>query len=318
MATARNVAALGARLSSLEDALAARERRLATLSASSAGGRNGGIVLLTAVVASQSVIVVLAVVAGALALGRAGTSGPEPGETPVIAAVAPPHEATDDPTAAGPVAGEDGTDENGMDAVADATDTPDATADAVVDAADDAAVEPDSVEPPPDDAPAHAPVDDGHTEPASPAPDDDAVADAAARSASPRATPDIIPLAGVVKEFPATLQGSTADSTVRRIDRYGCAPDTSEGGPERWYRVDVPRAGYLSAWLSSEPSPGVDVDVHLLATGNASSCLERHHVAVGRHVTPGSYWIVVDTYTGGTTPGGQPGAFTLQVGLDGD
>ena len=117
-----------------------------------------------------------------------------------------------------------------------------------------------------------------------------------------------------VGSLPARLAGTTLSDGPSEIDRYACAMDRIEGGPEVWYRVDVAGSGLLRATLVEEPRRAVDVDVHLLTDRDPTTCLARGHVAATALVQPGTYWIAVDTYTG---PRGRPrpGAFTLVVDL---
>ncbi|MFK7992482.1 MAG: murein L,D-transpeptidase catalytic domain-containing protein [Sandaracinaceae bacterium] len=113
-----------------------------------------------------------------------------------------------------------------------------------------------------------------------------------------------------VSSFPFVDTDSTATSTRSEISNYACAPDIDESGPERWYRVDVPHAGFLALSLS-ELGEDVDVDVHLLDA--AEACLSRGHWRAGGYVDAGSYWAVVDSYV--EEEEDFSGAYTLTVGL---
>ena len=99
-----------------------------------------------------------------------------------------------------------------------------------------------------------------------------------------------------IDAFPTTLSGSTGGSLGSRHDRYACAPDIDESGPEILYEVLLDEPGFLAARLEDLPA-GVDVDVHLLLDGqDANSCLDRGHFAAGAYLEAGAYWIVVDSW----------------------
>jgi hypothetical protein len=119
----------------------------------------------------------------------------------------------------------------------------------------------------------------------------------------------------VVGPMPFVHGGDTTDAPAS-IGSYGCAPDTSEAGGEVIYRVDLVRAGTLSAAITEVSGDGVDVDVHLLSgTDPASDCVARDHIGVEERLDPGSYWVVVDTWTGSS---GRPasGPYTLTVDFE--
>ena len=118
-----------------------------------------------------------------------------------------------------------------------------------------------------------------------------------------------------IDTFPARVSGSTSTSVRATHDRYACAPDTDEGGPEVLYRVLLDRPGFLAARLEGLPA-GVDVDVHLLLDGeDPNSCLDRGHFTAGGALQPGEYWLVVDSWV---NEDGQSldGAFSLSVHLN--
>ncbi len=100
-----------------------------------------------------------------------------------------------------------------------------------------------------------------------------------------------------------------------RFDAYGCAPGTDESGPERVYRLEVAHEGFLAIDLGDMPE-GVDVDVHLLRELDPDACVDRGHWRAAGWVTPGTWWIVADTWV--TGDGRElPGAFSLSAeGMD--
>lgn len=113
--------------------------------------------------------------------------------------------------------------------------------------------------------------------------------------------------------FPYFDSGDTALG-ASNLDRYACAPDKNEGGPERVYRVILPEPGLIVARLDGLPS-GVDVDVHVLAGGDspaAASCLDRGHWDSAAMAPAGAVWIVVDSWVNANGKA-LSGAYTLGV-----
>jgi hypothetical protein len=98
-----------------------------------------------------------------------------------------------------------------------------------------------------------------------------------------------------------------------RFDRYACAPNTNESGPELVYRVEVPDDGLLVAQLDDMP-PGVDVDVHILADLDPASCVDRGHTTAAAHVGAGAWYVVVDSWVD-ASGNAKAGAFSLTLGL---
>jgi len=117
--------------------------------------------------------------------------------------------------------------------------------------------------------------------------------------------------------FPAVVAGNTSTSALSDFDSYACAPSTDESGPELLYRVDVPTDGFIALdldWVG----PGVDVDVHLLGSLDASDCIDRGHWSAGALVTAGSWWVVVDSWvdSGGTVYDGEFDLIVNHVPMD--
>ena len=113
--------------------------------------------------------------------------------------------------------------------------------------------------------------------------------------------------------FPFSHTGDTSQSTIRAFDSYACAPSTDESGTEIYYRLTIPESGFLALELS-EMESGADVDVHLLASLDPDDCIDRGHWLAGSWVTPGTYWVVADSWVNGS--GSElSGSYTLRVGL---
>ena len=120
--------------------------------------------------------------------------------------------------------------------------------------------------------------------------------------------------APIVVPWLPMVDRNTTVGGASEFDRYGCAPDTNERGPERVYQFTVNVGGTFVARVRD--GQGVDVDLHLLSALNrnqrvAESCLGRaHEDLIVENIEPGIYWLVVDSWTNrdGTN---LPGAYTL-------
>lgn len=88
----------------------------------------------------------------------------------------------------------------------------------------------------------------------------------------------------------------TRRSSASSIGRYtGCASTADESGPEVWYRLVVTRATRLRAEVFVRGT--TDVDVHLLDhTGSAAGCVQRNDKVVTADLSPGTWFIVVDSF----------------------
>lgn len=114
-----------------------------------------------------------------------------------------------------------------------------------------------------------------------------------------------------VDRFIYTNANDTSTATRSTFDRYSCAPATDESGNEVIYRVEVPASGFLSAAVYE--SPGVDVDVHILSALDDQACVARGNLHAKADVTPGTWFVVIDTYVSGGVP--QAGAYRLDIGF---
>ncbi|MCB9687530.1 MAG: hypothetical protein H6735_20995 [Alphaproteobacteria bacterium] len=100
----------------------------------------------------------------------------------------------------------------------------------------------------------------------------------------------------VIDVFPYVDHRDTSDGPTSAADRYGCAPDVDEGGPEWWYVVHIPEDAVLTAGIDEIAGDGIDVDVHLLSAPDPDACVARDHERVTVPVTAGTYWLVLDTW----------------------
>lgn len=121
------------------------------------------------------------------------------------------------------------------------------------------------------------------------------------------ATPEP-PASTTVRNLPFRTRADTRDGESR-IDRYSCAPNTNEGGPELTYTIDVPVAGVIAARLSNLPA-GVDVDVHIVV---GDTCVSRGHWVASARVPAGRHRVIVDSWVD-RSGRARAGAFDLEVG----
>ncbi len=102
----------------------------------------------------------------------------------------------------------------------------------------------------------------------------------------------------VVDRFPFETAGRLEDGPASAFDRWACAPDTDEGGPEWVFRVDVPGPGALL--VDVEAGPDADPDLHLSAWPPVPGAVcQRAHERLLRVVEAGPLALVVDTWVGG-------------------
>jgi hypothetical protein len=100
-----------------------------------------------------------------------------------------------------------------------------------------------------------------------------------------------------IDRLPWVAAGDTRLSSRRELDRYGgaCAAPQDESGPEVVYRFEVATTTNLHAGVFDRGD--VDVDLHLLRGALAGdACVARAHQELTATVTPGTWFLVVDTF----------------------
>jgi hypothetical protein len=116
----------------------------------------------------------------------------------------------------------------------------------------------------------------------------------------------------VIPSFPYSHDADTSTSTMDDFDAYACAPSTGEMGPERAYMFTLSEAGTVLAMIDDGATAGTDVDVHLLDGVTSDDCLRRGHKGVSANLGPGTYYLLVDSWSDGTMASFE-GPYTLQV-----
>jgi len=116
-----------------------------------------------------------------------------------------------------------------------------------------------------------------------------------------------------IDSFPAVISGDTSDSARDSFDSYSCSPSTNESGPEDVYEIVISEAGFLR--VEVDDGGTVDIDLHLLGSLDASSCLDRDDEFIRFAVTPGTYWLVADSYQSDLW-GARDGPYTMRIDLE--
>ncbi|MDA3862718.1 MAG: phosphodiester glycosidase family protein [Deltaproteobacteria bacterium] len=117
----------------------------------------------------------------------------------------------------------------------------------------------------------------------------------------------------IVPRIPFAVIGDTTGKT-EDIDLYSCNTSLDESGPELVYKFDLSQSGRISAWVTGDNGI-VDIDIHLLSSlslsgSTAQDCLARAHKYIEvDNLSPGTYYIVVDSYNGPA----QAGEFELFI-----
>jgi Thrombospondin type 3 repeat len=101
------------------------------------------------------------------------------------------------------------------------------------------------------------------------------------------------------------------DTSLSNSDEFDTYPPSTvdESGPEYIYKFTVDEnVHFLGEIFKPEPG-GVDVDIHLLSSINPPVLIERSDHYLTLQLTPGTYYIVVDTFEN------QAGSYNLDVSL---
>lgn len=99
----------------------------------------------------------------------------------------------------------------------------------------------------------------------------------------------------VIANFPYSDSNTTRSSGGDDLfNYYSCASTVNETGREKIYRFTVASAGNLTASVTCDGA--VDIDLHLLSSASADSCIRRADISFTEHVTAGTYYLACDTY----------------------
>lgn len=112
-----------------------------------------------------------------------------------------------------------------------------------------------------------------------------------------------------ITSFPYSDTRDTATGGYRYFNYYGCRPDLDEWGREFVYQMDVCQPGQITATVPDDPN--IDPDIHLLSDLREDACITRAHLTFTQDVTPGRYYLVVDTYVSNSVE--LEGPYTVNV-----
>ena len=99
------------------------------------------------------------------------------------------------------------------------------------------------------------------------------------------------------------IRGTTWQSGCSQFNRYSCAPDKDESGPEAIYAFRIEEPGLVRIAVTPDDesniigNPAMDADIHLLSSLSANHCLARDDETIGPlPLDAGVYYIAVDTF----------------------
>jgi spore germination protein YaaH len=107
--------------------------------------------------------------------------------------------------------------------------------------------------------------------------------------------------------FPYT-RSSTTSGKETLFDSYP-PYSQNESGPEEVYELTITSPGILE--ISLTDGSGVDVDIHLLSSLSSHACLARNDAALSYEVSPGTWYLVCDTYAGSH----KAGTYTVSISM---
>ncbi len=100
-----------------------------------------------------------------------------------------------------------------------------------------------------------------------------------------------------VDHFPFEDSRDTSIGPGCYFNFYSCSPDLPEYGREWVYEIDVCQPGLVTASVAEYEDR--DPDLALLYAPEQDACLARAHTDLETHISPGSYYLVVDTFVDG-------------------
>jgi hypothetical protein len=104
----------------------------------------------------------------------------------------------------------------------------------------------------------------------------------------------------VIPSLPFADLRNTMDSGSRDFSQYpGCMAEQDESGPEYVYRFSLESATNVHLYVFDRGT--ADVDLHLLADPDPSSCLARGHLEIERMLEAGEYYVTLDSFVMGET-----------------
>ena len=109
----------------------------------------------------------------------------------------------------------------------------------------------------------------------------------------------------IISSLPFSHSANTSNSPNSSIKTYDCTVQKNEYGPEYYYKLVVTKTTKIRTFVAS--GNGVDVDIHLVTSVDGKGCINRNDKGFEATLNPGTYYIIIDTFSGtsGTTKPGQ-------------
>ncbi len=117
----------------------------------------------------------------------------------------------------------------------------------------------------------------------------------------------------VITALPFSFDGDTSAAPADLADSYSCAPSTNESGGEYLFRLDLEEPALIRIKVVDQAAG--DIDLHLLDSPSASSCITRDDREIVQNLAAGEHWIAADTWVDGTGTI-KAGPFQLTVTTD--
>jgi spore germination protein YaaH len=102
----------------------------------------------------------------------------------------------------------------------------------------------------------------------------------------------------LIDAFPYSDSKDTSIEGYRYFNFYSCNMDLPEYGREFVYQFDICESGTFSASVGEDPN--IDPDIHLLSDLSEEACIDRGHLELERVLSPGRYYVAIDTYVDGS------------------
>ncbi len=112
-----------------------------------------------------------------------------------------------------------------------------------------------------------------------------------------------------------STQGDTSKSPYSVISKYAGYENINESGPEYYYVFKLAKRSVVNIYLDAEPN-GVDVDIHLMRSKDASTLIARSDNAITTTLDAGTYWVTADTYVKDGVA--KPGKYGLHIEASSD
>ena len=114
----------------------------------------------------------------------------------------------------------------------------------------------------------------------------------------------------IISSLPFSHSADTSKSPNSLIKTYDCTVQKNEYGAEYYYKLVISSPTKIRTFVASDT--GVDVDIYLVKDTNGKGCVNRNDKGFEATLNPGTYYIIIDTFSGtsGTT---KPGRYLFGI-----